>query len=91
MACTASVLRFPSTGEALPFFSQYDRAGSAGTDLLTHDVSIVPDARVPTVGISLPTPSHSRAPPSGFRYQPPVIAGHIVQSLVECKARAVVF
>ena len=33
MACTASVLRSPSREEALLFFSQYDCAGSAGTDV----------------------------------------------------------
>ena len=43
MACTVSVLCFPLTGEALPFFSQFDCAGSAGTDVFAH----VPSFRVP--------------------------------------------
>ncbi|CAM9718774.1 unnamed protein product [Laminaria digitata] len=75
MACTASVVRSPLSGEALPFFSQYDCAGSAGTDVLAHDVSIVPGAGVPAFG---------------FCFPPPVMAGHVVQHLAECKAHAVV-
>ena len=34
MACTASVLRYPVIGVALPFLSYYHRTGSAGTDVL---------------------------------------------------------
>ena len=34
MAHTTSVLRSPDSGEALPFFSPYDCASSAGTDAL---------------------------------------------------------
>ena len=45
MACTASVVRSPLTGGALPFSSQYDCAGSAGTDVFAQDVSIVPGTR----------------------------------------------
>ena len=47
MACTASVLQFPVSLETLPFFSQYDCAGSAGTDLLTQHLSIVPGTTTP--------------------------------------------
>ena len=75
MACTASVLRSPFSGEALPFFSQYDCAGSAGTDVFAQDVSIVPGTRVPAFG---------------FCFPPPIMAGHLVQHLAECKAHAVV-
>ena len=75
MVCTASVLRSPVSGEALPFFSQYDCAGSAGTDVLAQDVSIVPGTTAPAFGLCFP---------------PPVMAGHIVQHLAECKAHAVV-
>lgn len=75
MACTASVLRSSVNGEALPFFSQYACAVSAGTDVLAHDVSVVPGSRVPAVG---------------FCFPPPIMAGHIVQHLAECKAHAVV-
>ena len=62
-------------GKALNFFSQYDCDGSAGTDVLAHDVSIVPGTRVLAFG---------------FCFPPPVMAGHIVQLLAECEARAVV-
>ena len=76
MACAASVLRSPVSGEALPFFSQYDCAGSAGTDVLAQDVSIVP--------------GKTTDPAFGCCFAPPVIAGHIVNCLAECKAHAVV-
>ena len=47
MACTVSVLRSPLNLEALPFFSQYGCAGAAGTDVFTHDISLVPGTSVP--------------------------------------------
>ena len=75
MACAVSVLRSPVSGEALPFFSRYDCARSAGTDVLAQDVSIVPG---------------TAAPAFGFCFPPPVMAGHIVQHLTECEAHAVV-
>ena len=75
MACTASVLLSPVSGEALPFISHYDCAGSAGTDLLAQDTSIVPGT---------PTPAF------GFCFPSPVTAGHIAQHLAECKAYHVV-
>ena len=75
MACATSVLRSPVRGEALLFFSQYDCADSAGTDVLAQHVSIV----LGTI-----------APAFGFCFPPPVMAGHIVQHLAECKAHAVV-
>ena len=40
-ACTAWVLRSPVSGEAMPFLSKYDCVGSAETDVLAQDVSIV--------------------------------------------------
>ena len=57
MVCTASVLRSPASGEALPFFSQYDCAGSAGTYVLAHYVSIVPGTTAPAFDFS----SHPRS------------------------------
>ena len=75
MACTASVVQPPLSGEALPFFSQHDCAGSAGTNVLAQDVAIVPGTTVPAFG---------------FCFPPPIMVGHIVQHLVECKAHAVV-
>ena len=75
MVCTASVLRSPVSGEALPFFSQYDCAGSAGTDVLAQDVLIEPG---------------TRAPAFCFCFPPRAMADHIVQHLAECKARPVV-
>ena len=75
MACAVSVLRSPVSGEALPFFYRYNCAGPAGTDVLAQDVSIVPGTTVPTLG---------------SRFPPPVMAGHIVRHLAECKAHGVV-
>ena len=63
MTCTASVLRSPVSGEALPFFSQYDCTGSAGTDVLARDVLIVPGTTTPAFG---------------FCFSPAVMAGHSV-------------
>ena len=74
MACTASVVRFSLTGEALPFFSRYDCAGSAGTDVFAQDVSILPG---------------TRGPAFGFCFPPPIMAGHIVLHMAEYKAHAV--
>ena len=68
MACTASVLQSPVSAEALPFFSRYECAGSAETDVLAQDVSIVPG---------------TTAPAFGFGFLPLVLAGHIVQHLAE--------
>ena len=76
MACSASVLRSPVSGEALPFFSQYACTGSAGTGVLAHDVSIVPGTTCPAFGFLLPAPGHGGC--------------HIAQHLVECKAHAAV-
>ena len=50
MACTGSVMRSPVNGEALPLFSQYNCAGSAGTDVLAHDVLIVSSTTAPAFG-----------------------------------------
>ena len=74
MACKASVLRPPLTEEALPFFSQFDCAGSAGADVFAQDVSIVPD---------------TGGPAFGFCFIPAIISGHIARHMVECKAHAV--
>ena len=45
-----------------------------GTDVLAHHKSIVPGTVVPAFGLCFP---------------PPIMAGHIVQHLAKCKARAV--
>ena len=74
MACTASVLRSSLSEEALPFFSQYDCAGSAGTDVVAQDVSVVPDTGVPA---------------SGFCSPPLIMAGRLAQYVAEYKAPGV--
>ena len=74
MACSASVQRSPVTGEPLPFFSRYDCAGSAGVDMLAHDVAVLPG---------------SQESARGFVFPAPVMAGHVVQHLLECRARGV--
>ena len=74
MACTASVLQSPFTGGALPFFSPYDCAGSAGTNVFAQDVSFVPDTYSPAFEFCLP---------------PPITAGHTFQHMAESKAHAV--
>ena len=56
------------------FFSQYFCADLAGTNVLAHDVSIVPGNRVPVFG---------------FCFPPPIMAGHILQHLAESRAHAV--
>lgn len=75
MACSASAQRSPSGGQVLPFFSQYDCPGSAGSDVLAQDVSLVPGADTLAFG---------------FCFPPPIMAGHVVQHLAECRAHAVV-
>ena len=65
MASTVSVLRSRLNGEALPFFSQYACAGSAGTNVLAHDVSIVSGTRIPI-------------PAFGFCFSLAIMAGHIL-------------
>ena len=75
MASTASAQRIPQSTETLPFFSQYDCEGSLGVDVLAQDVS-----RVPITG----------EPAFGYCFPPPVMAGHIVQHLAECRAHAVI-
>ena len=54
MACAASVLRSLASGEARPFFSQYDCAGPVGTDVLAQDVSIVPGTTASAIGFRFP-------------------------------------
>ena len=61
-------------GTALPFFSQYDCAGSAGTDVVAQDVSVVPDTGVPA---------------SGFCSPPLIMAGRLAQYVAEYKAPGV--
>lgn len=75
MACTASVQHSPRSGAALPFFSRYHCAGSAGVDVFAQDLAVLPGGAGPAFG---------------FCFPPPVMAGHVVQHLAECRARAVV-
>lgn len=63
MTCTASALRPPESDHSLPFFSQYDCAGSAGTDVLAQDVSLL---------LGWCTPAFRFCPP------PFVMVGHVV-------------
>lgn len=75
MACSASAQCSPVSGFPLPFFSHFDCPGSAGVDVLAHNVAVVPG----TVEEAF-----------GFCFPPPVMVGHVVQHLAECKAHAVV-
>ena len=54
MAWTASVLRFPVSGEILPFFSQYYYAGSAGTGVFAQGMSNAPGTTTPAFGFCFP-------------------------------------
>ena len=49
MATTASAQRIPRgfeyEGTQLPFFSRYETEGSAGLDVLSQDVTIVPTSK----------------------------------------------
>lgn len=58
-----------------PFFSPYDCAGSSGLNVLAQDVSRIPG---------------SGEPAFGFCFPPRFMAGHIVQHLSGCEARAVI-
>lgn len=72
--CTASTQRSPLTGDPLPFFSRYDCEGSRGLDVLAQGVAVLPGTAKQTFG---------------FCFLPPVMAGHVVQHLAECRAHAV--
>lgn len=75
MAFSASVQRSPDTGVALPFFSRYHCEGTSGVDVLARNLAVLPGTAVPAYGFCPP---------------PPVIFGHIVQRLAECRAHAVI-
>lgn len=75
MACSASVQKSPASGFTLPFFSRYCCRGSPGSDVRGQGVSRLSGAGTPVFGFSFP---------------PPLKAGHVVQSLAEGKAHAVV-
>lgn len=74
MACTASAQVSPVTGLSLPFFSRFSCPGSAGRDVLAQNAAVMPGTTVPAFGYCFP---------------PPSMAGHVVQHLAECRARAV--
>lgn len=75
MASDASVQRVPADGRALQFFSRYDCEGSSGVDVFAQDVSVMPGTGEPALGYCFP---------------PPVMTGHVVQHLAECRAHAVI-
>ncbi|CAM9559979.1 unnamed protein product [Pylaiella littoralis] len=75
IACNASAQRSPLTGLRLPFFSRYDCEGSLGRDVLAQNVAVVPPTGTPAFGFCFPLP---------------VMVGHVLQHLSECRARAVV-
>ena len=62
------------TGLPLPFFSQYRCPGSAGVDVLAQNVAVLPNST--TVAFN-------------FCFPPPLMAGHVIQHLAECRAHAV--
>ena len=59
----------------LPFFSRYHCEASAGLNFFS------PNAAVTTGG---------NMPAFGYCFPPPVMAGHVVQHLAECRAHAVI-
>ena len=65
------------TGEQrrLPFFSRYQCEGSTGVDVFRHNVAVNPGGQEAAFGYCFP---------------PPVMVGHIVQHMAECRARAVI-
>ena len=60
MASTVSAQRIPQGARTLPFFSQYDCAGSSGVDVFAQDVSRVPGTGEPVFGLCFPTPGYGR-------------------------------
>lgn len=79
MATTASTHRVPlgrpGAGRQLPFFSRYNTEGSAGVDVLSQDVSMMPDFSKECFG---------------FCFPPPSMVGVVLQHLEEKGAHAVV-
>lgn len=63
------------TGVPLPFYSRFHTQGCAGVDVLTQDVSRMPDSQMPCFG---------------FCFPPTSMVGVVLQHLEECRARAVV-
>ena len=59
----------------LPFFSRYSCEGTAGVDVLRQDVAVTPGLGTPAFGYCFP---------------PPVMVGHVIQHLAECRAHAVI-
>ena len=75
MACNASAQLSPVTGERLPFLSRFHCGGASGMDMLAQDVAVMPGSG----GVAF-----------GFCFPPPLMVGHVVQHLRECRAHAVV-
>lgn len=79
MARTASAQRIPEgvqgAGEKLPFFSRYHTEASAGVDMLSQDVSRMPDFSRECFG---------------FCFPPPIMVGVVLQHLEERRAHAVI-
>lgn len=75
MACAASAQCSPDTGAQLPFFSRYHCAGTSGVDVVAQNLAVLPGTDIPAFG---------------FCFPPPVMVGHVVQRLEECRAHAVI-
>lgn len=79
MATTASVqcvpLGQPGGGNALPFYSRYSTAGSAGVDVLSRNVRLMPDNSTECFG---------------FCFPPVNMVGVVLQHFEETRAHAVV-
>lgn len=75
MAWIASAQRSPLTGDSLRSFWRYDCAGSKGVDVLAQDVAVLPGTSEPVFSVC---------------FLSPVMAGHVVRHLAECRAHAVV-
>ena len=65
----------PGSGERLPFYSRFRTDGSEGIDVLSQDVSRLPNSSQPCFG---------------FCFPPTTMVGVVLQHIAECRARAVV-
>ena len=79
MASSENPQEDPTTGAVkrrrLPFFSRYHCEGSAGVDFFSQNAAVTPGENTPAFGYCFP---------------PPVMAGHVVQHLAECRSHAVI-
>ena len=79
MASFENAQEGPATGAGerrrLPFFLRYHCEGSAGLDFFSPNAAVTAEENTPAFGYCFP---------------PPVMAGHVVQLLAECRAHAVI-